>query len=293
MRATILPAVLLLAVSTTPAAEAEIRTALAVAHESERRFGEAEREWRNVLALSGDSRAGARAQFRLASLAERSGDAEQAALAFTRTLAAYAALPRETRDPEPGLAEANLARIRTSQGRLSDAVDHYERGVPVLHALLGGADPRVRRAVSAFAAVHDQPGRIAHSQDDSANATAHYRSAVSVHERWGSPNAPDLATTLHSLGVLYHTDQNLPDAEATYRRALQILETTLGRSHARTGRLLHDLALVHAAQGDLHRADSELRESLAILDATLGSDDPSSQRARESLSQLAHRSASP
>jgi tetratricopeptide (TPR) repeat protein len=185
-------------------------------------------------------------------------------------------------EAELSLARANLATARASGGDLVGASELFSEAVPAMHAKLGADDVRVVRASAGWASIHDQMGRIEHAEGRHAEAAGHYRQSVAIREQWGNAADPQMAVTLHSLGVLNHTSQNFADAEVAYLRALDIV----GHDDDRAGRLLHDLGLVYATQGEFESAEPAFRESLAILERSLGPDDPTVQRARDDLAQV-------
>jgi tetratricopeptide (TPR) repeat protein len=222
----------------------------------------------------------ARVLFRLAQVETAAGDARAAEGHYREVVSAYGVNGRA--DAELSLARANLAAARASGGDLAGASELFSEAVPAMHAKLGPDDARVVRAAAGWASIHDQLGRVEHAEGRHGEALAHYRHSVAIREQWGDPTDPQMAVTLHSLGVLNHTSQNFADAEVAYLGALDIV----GHDDDRAGRLLHDLGLVYATQGEFERAEPAFRESLAILERSLGADDPTVQRARDDLGQV-------
>jgi Tetratricopeptide repeat len=65
--------------------------------------------------------------------------------------------------------------------------------------------------------------------------------ALAIKERLHGPDHPDVALTVHNLGLLYVT-QGFPEkAEPLYRRVLAIREKALGETHRDVEKSLDDL----------------------------------------------------
>ena len=258
---------------------------VANAYESQGNLSAAETELRSTLELLRRERGesdpqAARVLFRLAQVEAAAGNARAAEGLYRQVVAAYGVNGRA--DAELSLARANLAAARASGGDLVGASELFSEAVPAPHEKLGGDDARVARAAAGWASIHDQLGRMEHAEGHHGEAVAHYRRSLAIREQWGDAADPQMAVTLHSLGVLNHTSQNFADAEVAYLRALDIV----GHDDDRAGRLLHDLGLVYATQGEFERAEPAFRNSLAILERSLGADDPTVKRARDDLAQV-------
>jgi tetratricopeptide (TPR) repeat protein len=258
---------------------------IAEAYESSGNLDAAEAELRSTLELlrrerDEDDPQLAHVLFRLAQVETAAGNPREAEGLYSEVVAAYGVNGQA--DAELSLARANLAAARASGGDLAGASELLAEAVPALHEKLGADDERVIRAAAGWASIHDQLGRAEHAEGHHGEAVAHYRRSVAIREQWGDAANPQMAVTLHSLGVLNHTSQNFADAEAAYLRALEIV----GHDDDRAGRLLHDLGLVYATQGEFERAEPAFRESLAMLERSLGADDPTVKRARDDLAQV-------
>jgi Tfp pilus assembly protein PilF len=66
--------------------------------------------------------------------------------------------------------------------------------------------------------------------------------ALAIKERLHGPAHPDVALTIHNLGLLYVSQGQPEKAEPLYRRALAIREKALAPAHPDTVKSLEELA---------------------------------------------------
>ena len=98
--------------------------------------------------------------------------------------------------------------------------------------------------------------------------------SLELREKARGPKHPDVAQSLHDLGLLYSAQGAYARAESLHLRALSIREKVLGAMHLDVAQSLNDLALLYQAQGTYARAEPLLIRALAIKEKTLGAMHP-------------------
>jgi len=98
--------------------------------------------------------------------------------------------------------------------------------------------------------------------------------AVEVRRSHPGADGLDLASSLHTLGVVRKKTGAADAARAPLEEALELRQAALGRRHPDVARTLDALGLVAAFEGDLAGARALHQEAADILESTLGADHP-------------------
>jgi tetratricopeptide (TPR) repeat protein len=83
-------------------------------------------------------------------------------------------------------------------------------------------------------------------------------------------NDPRLATSLHSLVVVYQYEGKYDQALNLYKRALEIKVRILGKEHPQVAGILNDLAMLYLSQGEYAKAESLFKQAITINEAAYG-----------------------
>ena len=114
--------------------------------------------------------------------------------------------------------------------------------------------------------------------------------SLTFHERVFSPDDPEIATALHTLGfVLYDYRLDFARAETLHRRALALREKALGPTHPRVVDSLIRLSNLYRAKGDYATAIPLRERALEIEERTLGTNNPAITDSIRSLAVLYSR----
>lgn len=114
-----------------------------------------------------------------------------------------------------------------------------------------------------------EAGKKSFQQSRYAAAEELFSAALKEAENLGSNN-PRIATSLHSLAVVYQYEGKYDQALKLYRRALEINERTLGKEHPQVAGILNDLAMLYLSQGKYAKAESLFKRAITINEKTYG-----------------------
>jgi tetratricopeptide (TPR) repeat protein len=252
------------------------------AHE-ERRFGDAEREFREALR---EAEALAPRDWRLIVSIDNLGDTVRAlqrteeAEVFYREAVAAAAL-RGGDDLLILEPLKILAWFYQRQHRYDDAARVYERGMILTGRAFGGDHPKVVLYLTALGELARLQGRyregeglirraltiVQHVRDDLGPGLA----AVFLDLAWflqvTGRDAAAEAVTQEAVRILGRAPR---EAEELVRKALAVREGTLGADHPSVATLLDHLALVFEVQGRLGEAGAVRQRALRITEDAFG-----------------------
>ena len=114
-----------------------------------------------------------------------------------------------------------------------------------------------------------EAGKKSFQQSQYAEAEELFLAALKEAENLGS-NDPRLATSLHSLAVVYQYENKYDQALNLYRKALEINERTLGKEHPQVAGILNDLAMLSLSQGKYAEAESLFKRAITINEKAYG-----------------------
>ena len=226
----------------------------ALQHHRAMRLGDAERIYRQILAIDAYN---ADCLHLLGMIAFQAGSHETAielirqAIAINNTDSAY---------------HSNLGTVFQSQGRLEDAAECYRDAVAlmpllaeahynlgnVLHAQdkLEEATVSYRRALALkpdLAEAHYNLGNALHSQDKLDEAIACHEQALIIQ--------PDKYEALHNLGNVFQSQDRIEEALACFEQVLA-LQPGYAKAHYSAGCALHTLGKVGSALGRYRKAQA-------------------------------------
>ncbi|HEY0739096.1 MAG TPA: tetratricopeptide repeat-containing protein, partial [Herpetosiphonaceae bacterium] len=103
-----------------------------------------------------------------------------------------------------------------------------------------------------------------------AEAQEYFERALVIQERVLGCEHPDVAWSLHNIGVMLRAQGQYARARTYHEQALTIRERVLGREHRDTARSLYCLGKVLREQGDLAAALHYYEQALTIRERVLG-----------------------
>ncbi len=136
-------------------------------------------------------------------------------------------------NPDCWLAHNNLGVISSDQGRLDEAIAHYQKAVEIKPD---------------YAEAHDNLGIALANRGRIDEALAHYHKAVEI--------KPDYVEALDNLGVALFDQGRVEEAMALYRKAMQIKPGYAGA--------YNDLGLALASRGQVGEAIALYRKALEL-----------------------------
>jgi eukaryotic-like serine/threonine-protein kinase len=110
--------------------------------------------------------------------------------------------------------------------------------------------------------------------------------AVAERERALGPDHLDVASSVHSLGVLYNREGRFKEAIPLFERALRITEKALGPDHPDVAPILLQVGDAHYFLNEYPRARAYLERCLALRLSTFPPDHPFVATARNSLANV-------
>ncbi len=196
---------------------------------------------------------------------ERQGDY---AAAVSGLEAAYNLAARTAHDQLA--ARATIALTRVAGKRLAEHAAGlvWSRVAAVIVARLGedegllGADLR------------SDLGQVLDARGDSAAAIEAAREALAIREAKLGQGHPDVATSLHNLGVASLNRGMVAEATDYFERALAIRRAVLGEDHPDVATSYNGLGNAHKTRGQNDEAIALYRKALAIREKALPADHP-------------------
>jgi len=124
-----------------------------------------------------------------------------------------------------------------------------------------------------------------YGQGKFAEAVPVARLLVEFAEKSFGTDAPNVASCLNKLAVIYEEVGNLSDAEPLYQRSLQIRER-VGADNPEIAASLNNLGALYADQGKYAQAQPLYERALAIREKALGPDHPDVAQSLNNLADL-------
>jgi tetratricopeptide (TPR) repeat protein len=247
---------------------------MALCHQYQDNFGEAESLFRRALAIATANSGGlpslglkAEASSGLADLLVTEGKAVEAEALCRETLQT---LEGQIGSHHPDLAKVllSLASSLENQRKLADAETACRRSAAICEAKLGANNPRRPQQDELLAAIlrgQNKPGdaemiaRKGLERSEGCLGTHHYKTAF-----------------LHNcLADSLMDQEKFGESESFYRLAIAGLEKTFGKDNSRVSQPLYSLANLLQNQGKLADASPLYERALKILEAKLGDKHPS------------------
>lgn len=165
-------------------------------------------------------------------------------------------------DPNFAATLGNLASLRLSQTKLSDALKLYRRAEQILVSHYGAASPRAAWVVCGIADVYWQMG--------------HHEEAKQTLDRTlailnGSGRDMELAIALFLRAKIAWTENRNSEAEQLIRQAINLWGRSLGPQHPTYASALTGLAVL-ISRRDPAEAEHLFRQSLEIIETQFGPD---------------------
>jgi len=244
--------------------------ALAMLRQTQARYDEAERLYREALELE-LARSGRRSEevasllSNLGSLKEERSDYEGAEELLREAVEVRRGLGAAI---DPGLLAQslnNLAFLLHQQAEWAEAEALYRESLELRRA--SGAGPLAEARVLGNLAL------LADDRGDYAAAAPIYREALALQEAAVGEEHLDVAVTVNNLAAVVYRTGDYAEAERLFRRSLEIRRKILGSDHPIVATTLGNTSFVLAAQGKFEEAEPLLLEALRIHRATLGPSD--------------------
>ncbi|MFV8750253.1 tetratricopeptide repeat protein [Nannocystaceae bacterium ST9] len=235
------------------------------------KYGEAEAEYRQALAIEERLGLQARPDFGialagLASAQLRQGKLREAETNYREAIAKIEQGFGRHAHPEVALALHGLANTLAQLGELGEAEADYREAAAILRSLVGDEDhPSLATVLRGLGDVLDCQGKYA-------DAIAAFEQSIVVKQRvFGTREHPHVASSLHGLANALSGSGEYDRAEAAYRESIAILERVHGsREHADIAAGLAGLANLAFHRGRAPEAEQLAREALAIKQRAYG-----------------------
>ena len=145
----------------------------------------------------------------------------------------------------------NVGVVHEEQGRLDEAMHHYEGSLGITRRL--GDQGGVAMSLRQIGTVHQQQGRL----DE---AMRHYEEALDITRNLGDLSG--IAGSLHQMGTIYQLQGHLDEAMRQYKEALDIARELGEQSGIATSG--YQIAMIYQQLGRTDEAMHHYEESLAI-----------------------------
>jgi len=200
---------------------------------------------------------------------------------------ALAVLERMGKNEElEGYILNNEGLVYEVEGRLVEALDHYERSLALWERSLSTDHPR--RGIS-----HYNLGSVLSVLGRYAEASRHFDLALTFQTRVLGPEHPDVGQTLNVLGDLQRMRGEWGLARRTLERAHRILVRAFGEDSADAARPLITDGQVLLSEGRPGPAQARLEQALEVSRKAYGADHPQTLQAEYLIAQaLAHQGRS-
>lgn len=165
-------------------------------------------------------------------------------------------------DPNFAATLGNLASLRLSQARLSDALKLYRRAEQILISHYGSASPRVAWVSCGIADVYWQMG----SHKEAKQTLDRTLAALN-----GSGRDMEFAIALFLRAKIAWTENRNSEAEQLIRQAIDLWGKSLGSQHPTYASALTSLAVL-ISRRDPVEAEHLFRQSLEIIETQFGPD---------------------
>jgi tetratricopeptide (TPR) repeat protein len=261
-----------------PDLEASVRTSIADTYHGLGSWGNAEAQWRAVLALE-SHRAGsqeeAKALSSLAHILDHRGRAGEAIPLLER---ANDALTRSLGPDERATINNRgyLASGYVTTGRVPEAISLLEPTLKSMESKLGPDDPSVLNNRTSLAVAYQYVGRTS-------EAIELFESTLKRLEAKLGPDHPNTLTNRNNLGLTYHAAGRSAEAITLLQSTLKVRESKMGPSHPDTVGSRNSLGAVYAAIGPADQAIRLLEPTLKSRESNLGPDHPNTLSSRNNL----------
>jgi tetratricopeptide (TPR) repeat protein len=154
-----------------------------------------------------------------------------------------------------GITLGNRAILHSAQGRIPEALEHYQQALAIACELGNRRSEGV--TLGNLASLHHRQGRIP-------EALEHYQRALAIAREVGSPRSEGI--TLGSLARLHRQQGRIPEALGLFQQALAVVRAVGDRRYE--GMTLGRVGDFLFSQGDLLSAETHLRDAITIGDET-------------------------
>ena len=159
---------------------------------------------------------------------------------------------------EVATALGSMGSVCEKQGKLDEAMAHYEQALEITESVLGGEHAAAARTRRGMGIVRQRQGRL----DE---AMAFFERALAIEEVALGTGHVELTSTLMNMGLVRRDQGRLDEALDLYARTLRIREASLGSSHRLTAITLVAMGRVWQVQGRLDEAMVQYERALPIF----------------------------
>jgi tetratricopeptide (TPR) repeat protein len=159
---------------------------------------------------------------------------------------------------EVATALGSMGSVCEKQGKLDEAMAHYEQALEIQESVLGGEHAAAARTRRGMGIVRQRQGRL----DE---AMAFFERALAIEEVALGTGHVELTSTLMNMGLVRRDQGRLEEALELYARTLRIREASLGSSHRLTAITLVAMGRVWQLQGRLDEAMAQYERALPIF----------------------------
>jgi len=187
--------------------------------------------------------------------------------------------PREELEAQLSSNEGLLA---FSEGRLPEALGHYQHALRLRERVLGPDHPQTAKVLNNLGLLHQRRG-------NPADAVPLYERVLAIQRAQLGADHPAQATTLINLGDARRALEGPDAALPLYSQALELRLRTLGETHPLTRRLYNDLGRLHMQRGDFGEARRAHERALALCARAFGEEHAEYALALREVAALEHR----
>jgi len=161
----------------------------------------------------------------------------------------------------------NMGRIDNAQANYAQALEWYEKALPIFEKVPGKEHPATAGTYNNIALVYQNQGEYD-------KALVWYQKALPIYEKELGKEHPFTATTYNNMANVYYQQGDYGKALEWHEKALAIKEKVLGKEHPDTAATYNNMAAVYRAQGEYEKALEWYQKDLAISEKVLGKEHP-------------------
>ncbi len=266
--------------STDNAAKAQLLYNLATAVFTLGNYREAEKLFRQTLALQTEILGGQHDDtlfsiYNLANAISNQGNYEEAEQLYRQTLALRTEI-LGGQHPDTLTSMHGLANTISNQGNYEEAEQLHRQTLALRTEILGGRHPDTLRTMHNLAFVISGLGN-----DEEAEKL--YRQTLALQTEILGGRHPHTLQTIHNLAIVIYSQGSDKVAEKLLRQTLALQTEILGSQHPNTLHSMENLAIAASNQGNYKEAEQIYRQTLTLWTKVLGAEHPRTLRIMNSL----------
>ena len=196
---------------------------------------------------------------------------------FDKAEALYAILLKQTTDQTKKAHIFNqLGYINTDQGKLSKALEYYEKSLEIKKKTLPANHP-------SLATSYNNIGGVYNSMGEYSKALEYYEKSLEICKQTLPANHPSLATLYNNIGLVNNSMGEYAKALEYFEKSLEICKQTLPANHPSLATSYNNIACVYTNKTNYKKALDYFDRALDIMKLSLPSNHPNIQTVKERI----------